>query len=1460
MYVTVHLQLSELYGHSETSSKETLIEEKRPKTKCPASVAGAADIDNTNEEASVESPNNNVVDVQAEPLALVGVEKEAAGDGKVLSKVVKPKVWLKEGCKDQLTRKFYDMIAELPKSYFGSTESLPEMCGRGPEVCSRVPEVCSRGPEVCRSVPEVRSGGPEVMCRGPEVSSRGPEVCSISSQVCSTGPEVCSGVPEVSNAVGEVLSDTKKTEATGALLNTGNGLRKVVQLSNESRPEVCSSPEVCSGVPDMCSGVPEVFNGDPEVCRGSPEVFSEVPEAPNAVEEVSSDKKKTAAAENLLDTENVLSKVVNPKGWLKEGWEDQLHRDFNNMIAKLPKSYFGSTESLPEVCSRGPEASNAVEEVCSDTKKTESTGNHLKTGNGLSKVVQLSTESRPEVCSSPEVFIRVPEVFSGGPEVCSGVPDMCSGVPEVFNGGPEVCRGSPEVFSEVPEAPNAVEEVSSDKNKTAAAENLLDTKNVLSKVVKPKGWLKEGWEDQLHRDFNNMIAKLPKSYFGSTESLPEVCSRGPEASNAVEEVCSDTKKTESTGNHLKKGNGLSKVVQLSTESRPEVCNSPEVCIRVPEVFSGGPEVCSGVPDMCSGVPEVFNGDPEVCRGSPEVFSEVPEAPNAVEEVSSDKKKTAAAENLLDTENVLSKVVNPKGWLKEGWEDQLHRDFNNMIAKLPKSYFGSTESLPEVCSRGPEASNAVEEVCSDTKKTESTGNHLKTGNGLSKVVQLSTESRPEVCSSPEVCIRVPEVFSGGPEASNTVEEVCSDTKKTEATVNLLKTGNGLCKVVQLSTENCPEVCSSPEVCIRVPEVFSGGPEVCSGVPDMCSGVPEVFNGGPEVCRGSPEVFSEVSEAPNAVEEVSSDKKKTAAAENILDTENVLSKVVKPKGWLKEGWEDQLHRDLNNIIAKLPKSYFGSTESLPEVCSRGPEASNAVEEVCSDTKKTESTGNHLKTGNGLSKVVQLSTESRPEVCSSPEVCIRVPEVFSGGPKASYTVEEVCSDTKKTEATVNLLKTGNVLSKVVQLSTENRPEVCSSPEVCIGVPEVFSGGPEVCSGVPIMCSGVPEVFNGGPEVCRGSPEVFSEVSEAPNAVEEVSSDKKKTAAAENILDTENVLSKVVKPKGWLKEGWEDQLHRDFTNMIAKLPKSYFGSTESLPEVCSRGPEASNAVEEVCSDTKKTESTGNHLKTGNGLSKVVQLSNESRPEVCSSPEVCIRVPEVFSGGPEVCSGVPIMCSGVPEVFNGGPEVFSEVPEAPNAVEEVSSDKKKTAAAENLLETENVLSKVVNPKGWLKEGWEDQLHRDFTNMIAKLPKSYFRSTESLPEVCSRGPEASNAVEEVCSDTKKTESTGNHLKTGNGLSKVVQLSNESRPEVCSSPEVCIRVPEVFIGSPEASNTVEEVCSDTKKTEATVNLLKTGNGLCKVVQLSTENRPEVYSSPEVCIGVPEVFSGGPEGKS
>ncbi|XP_031691087.1 uncharacterized protein LOC116376162 isoform X1 [Oncorhynchus kisutch] len=458
----------------ETSSKETLIEEKSPKTKCPSSVAGAADIDNTNEEDSEESPNNNVVDFQDESLALVSVEKDAAGDGKVLSKVVKPKGCLKESCKDQLTPTIYDMITELPKSYFGSTESLPEMCSRGPEVCS--------------------------------------------------------GVPGVPNAVGEVSSDTKKTEATGDLLNTGNGLRKVVQLSTESHAEVCNGEaELCSG-PEVCSRGPEVCSGGPEVCSGGPEVCSGGPEVSNAVEEVSSDTKTTEAAEDLLDTGNVLSKVVNPKGWLKQDWDDQLNRDFNDMIANLPKPYFGSIESLPEVCSRGPEVSNEVEEVCSDTMKIEATGNLLKTGNGLSKVVLLSTESRPDVC------IRVPEVFSGGPEVCSEMP-------EVYSGCPEVCS---EVFSEVPEAPNAVEEVSSD-TKTEAAEELRDTENVLSKVVKSKGWLKEGWEDQLTKDFNDMIARLPKSYFASNESLPEVCSGVPEVSNAVEVVRSDTKKQKKNG-------------------------------------------------------------------------------------------------------------------------------------------------------------------------------------------------------------------------------------------------------------------------------------------------------------------------------------------------------------------------------------------------------------------------------------------------------------------------------------------------------------------------------------------------------------------------------------------------------------------------------------------------------------------------------------------------------------------------------------------------------------------------------------------------------------------------------------------------------------------------------------------------------------------------------------------------
>ncbi|XP_064857632.1 uncharacterized protein LOC115142623 isoform X3 [Oncorhynchus nerka] len=387
-------ELTELYGHSETSSKETLIEEKSPKTKCPSSVAGAADIDNTNEEASEESPNNNVVDFQDESLALVSVEKDAAGDGKVLSKVVKPKGCLKESCKDQLTPTIYDMITELPKSYFGSTESLPEMCIRGPKVCSGVPdvsnavgevssdtmtteaaedlldtgnvlrkvvqlsteshaEVCNgegelcSGPEVCSRGPEVCSGGPEVCSGGPEVCSGGPEVCSRGPEVCSGGPEVCSGGPEVCSRGPEVCS---------------------------RGPEVCSGgPEVCSGGPEVCSGGPEVCGGGPEVCSGGPEVCSRVPEVSNPVEEVSSDT-KTEAAEELRDTENVLSKVVKSKGWLKEGWEDQLTKDFNDMIARLPKSYFGSNESLPEVFSGVPEVSNAEEVVRSDTKKQKKNG------------------------------------------------------------------------------------------------------------------------------------------------------------------------------------------------------------------------------------------------------------------------------------------------------------------------------------------------------------------------------------------------------------------------------------------------------------------------------------------------------------------------------------------------------------------------------------------------------------------------------------------------------------------------------------------------------------------------------------------------------------------------------------------------------------------------------------------------------------------------------------------------------------------------------------------------------------------------------------------------------------------------------------------------------------------------------------------------------------------------------
>ncbi|XP_052383548.1 uncharacterized protein LOC127932290 isoform X16 [Oncorhynchus keta] len=576
-------ELTELYGHSETSSKETLIEEKSPKTKYPSSVTGAADIDNTNEEASEESPNNSVVDFQDESLALVSVEKDAAGDGKV--KVVKPKGCLKESCKDQLTPTIYDMITELPKSYFGSTESLPEMCIRGPNVCSGVPDVSNAvgevssdtmtteaaedlldtgnvlrkvvqlstesHAEVCNGETELCSGGPEVCRGGPEVCSRGPEVCSGGPEVCSGGPEVCSGGPEVCNGETELCSGPEVCSGGPEVCSGGPEVCS-------GGPEVCSGgPEVCSGGPEVCSGGPEVCSGGPEVCSGGPEVCSGGPEVSNPVEEVSSDT-KTEAAEELRDTENVLSKVVKSKGWLKEGWEDQLTKDFNDMIARLPKSYFGSTESLPEMCSRGPEVcsggpevcsggpevcsggpevcsggpevcsggpevcsggpevcsggpevSNEVEEVCSDTMNIEATGNLLKTGNGLSKVVLLSTESRPDVC------IRVPEVYS-------------------------------EVFSEVPEAPNAVEEVSSD-TKTEAAEELRDTENVLSKVVKSKGWLKEGWEDQLTKDFNDMIARLPKSYFGSNESLPEVCSGVPEVSNAAEVVRSDTKKQKKNG-------------------------------------------------------------------------------------------------------------------------------------------------------------------------------------------------------------------------------------------------------------------------------------------------------------------------------------------------------------------------------------------------------------------------------------------------------------------------------------------------------------------------------------------------------------------------------------------------------------------------------------------------------------------------------------------------------------------------------------------------------------------------------------------------------------------------------------------------------------------------------------------------------------------------------------------------
>ncbi|XP_052346120.1 neuroblast differentiation-associated protein AHNAK-like [Oncorhynchus keta] len=326
------LYLSELYGHSETSSEQTLIDEKSPTTKCPASVAGAAYIDNTNEEASEESPNNNVVDVQAEPLDLVSVEKEAAGDGKVLSKVLKPKVCLKEGCQDQLTPKIYDMIAELSKSYFGSTESIPEMCSRGPEVTSRGPEMCSRGPEVTSRGPEVTSRGPEMCSRGPEVTSRGPEVTSRGPEVTSRGPEMCSRGPEVTSRGPEVTSRGPEMTSRG--------------------PEVTSrGPEVTSRGPEVTSRGPEVTSRGPEVTSRGPEVTSRGHEASNAVEEVCSDKMKIEATGNLLKTGNGLSKVVI--------LSTESH----------PESYFGSNESLPEACSGVPEVSNAVEEVCSGTKR-----------------------------------------------------------------------------------------------------------------------------------------------------------------------------------------------------------------------------------------------------------------------------------------------------------------------------------------------------------------------------------------------------------------------------------------------------------------------------------------------------------------------------------------------------------------------------------------------------------------------------------------------------------------------------------------------------------------------------------------------------------------------------------------------------------------------------------------------------------------------------------------------------------------------------------------------------------------------------------------------------------------------------------------------------------------------------------------------------------------------------------
>ncbi|XP_071204051.1 uncharacterized protein [Salvelinus alpinus] len=171
-----------------------------------------------------------------------------------------------------------------------------------------------------------------------------------------------------------------------------------------------------------------------------------VPEASNAVEEVSSDT-KTEAAEDLQDTENVLSKVVNSKGCLNEDWENQLTRDFNDMIARLPKSYFGSNESLPEVCSGVAEVCSGVAEVCSGVAEVCS---------GVAEVCS----GVAEVCSGvAEVCSGVAEVCSGVAEVCSGVAEVCSGVAEVCSGVAEVCSGVAEVCSGVPDVSNAVEEV-----------------------------------------------------------------------------------------------------------------------------------------------------------------------------------------------------------------------------------------------------------------------------------------------------------------------------------------------------------------------------------------------------------------------------------------------------------------------------------------------------------------------------------------------------------------------------------------------------------------------------------------------------------------------------------------------------------------------------------------------------------------------------------------------------------------------------------------------------------------------------------------------------------------------------------------------------------------------------------------------------------------------------------------